>query len=302
LSAGSIGVPDARRLLADLAADREQPAIARATALERMASFPGRVTNAAANAAVLDSSPLIRRATTTAVTSADANVAANILSPLLIDPLRAVRIEAAAVLAGTTNDILPATAATELAKSIDEYVLAQRLSADRPEAHLNLGLLYAKESRFNDAETELKTALSLDSSFAPAAVNLADLDRELGHEDEGESILRAAIARSPSDASLQDALGLSLVRQGRGRDAIADLAIAARLDPANARFNYVYAVALNDAGERDKAIETLKKVLLDHPYDRDILAALVSFDRDARNPNESLKYAARLRELQAADR
>jgi tetratricopeptide (TPR) repeat protein len=267
-----------------------------------MASFPGRVTNAAANAAVLDSSPLIRRATTTAVTSADANVAANILSPLLIDPLRAVRIEAAAVLAGTTNDILPATAATELAKSIDEYVLAQRLSADRPEAHLNLGLLYAKESRFNDAETELKTALSLDSSFAPAAVNLADLDRELGHEDEGESILRAAIARSPSDASLQDALGLSLVRQGRGRDAIADLATAARLDPANARFNYVYAVALNDAGKRDKAIETLKKVLLDHPYDRDILAALVSFDRDAGNSNESLKYAARLRELQAADR
>jgi hypothetical protein len=36
------------------------------------------------------------------------------------------------------------------------------------------------ERKPDDAEAELTIALSLDPSFAPAAVNLADLYRELG--------------------------------------------------------------------------------------------------------------------------
>jgi Tfp pilus assembly protein PilF len=59
----------------------------------------------------------------------------------------------------------------------DEYIAAQELNAERPEAHLNLGLLYARENNLDRADAELKTALSLDPAFAPAAVNLADLYR-----------------------------------------------------------------------------------------------------------------------------
>jgi Flp pilus assembly protein TadD len=110
-------------------------------------------------------------------------------------------------------------------------------------------LIAAGQKRFAEAKTEFTSALSLDPSFTPAAVDLADLDRELGCETEGDRVLRDAIARSPNDASLQHALGLLLVRQGHGQEAALDrLATAARLDQSNARFVYVYAVALNDAG------------------------------------------------------
>jgi Flp pilus assembly protein TadD len=168
--------------------------------------------------------------------------------------VRAVRIEAAQALAGARADELPDGASAALEKAIVEYIAAQELNGDRPEAHSNLALLFAKEKRFSEARTELNSALSLDPSFTPAVVDLADLDQTLGREVEGERILRAAIARSPNDASLQHALGLSLVRQGRRQEALNYLAAAARLDPSDARFVYVYAVALNDAGQTGQAL------------------------------------------------
>ena len=114
---------------------------------------------------------------------------------------------------------------------------------------MNLGLLYAKENHFDKAEQELKTALSLDPSFAPGAVNLADFYRAQNRDDEGERVLKDAISRSPDDASLDDALGLLMVRQKRGAQALEILGAAARGEPGNARYAYVYAIALNDAGK-----------------------------------------------------
>jgi Flp pilus assembly protein TadD len=68
---------------------------------------------------------------------------------------------------------------------------------------------------------------------------------------------------------LHHALGLALVRAKRLDEAIAELRQAAELDPDQARYVYVYAVALNSAGRRDDAIDTLKESLTRHPNDRD---------------------------------
>jgi hypothetical protein len=62
-------------------------------------------------------------------------------------------------------------------------------------------------------------------------------------------------------------------------------AAAARSDPANARYTYVYAAALNDSGQTNTTMGTLKRNISVHPYDRESLAALVSFCDQARaNP------------------
>ena len=297
LHAGSIGAPGAERALAQLIADREQPAIARASALTIMAGDPASVSAASARDGARDASPLVRRAAARALSDADTH--ANLGAPALLlnDPVRAVRIEAAEALAGAPADALPGDTAAALEKATVEYVAAQELNADRPEAHSNLASLFAREKRFADARRELTTALALEPSFAPAAVNLVDLDRALGREAEGERVLREAIVRSPDDASLQHALGLLLVRQGHGQEALEHLAAAARLDPANARFVYVYAVALNDAGQSGKALDVLEDDIARHPYDCDALAALMSFYRSAGNPGKAAGYAKRLAEL-----
>jgi tetratricopeptide (TPR) repeat protein len=277
---------------------REQPAIARATALSMLATYAPPPTNTAVRVGVVDGSALVRRAAARALSNSDPIASASILAPLLTDPVRAVRIETAEVLAGSPANAFPKEVGAAFNRATDEYVDAQKLNADRPEAHLNLGLLYARENHVAKAEAELKTALSLDPSFAPAAVNLADLYRAQNRDEAGERILQDAISLSPNDASLQHALGLLMVRQKRSARALDLLAAAARIDSDNARYAYVYAVALDDAGQAGAAIGTLERSIKAHPYDRDSLAALVSFWDRAGNPAKARTYARRLGDLE----
>jgi Flp pilus assembly protein TadD len=99
----------------------------------------------------------------------------------------------------------------------------------------------------------------LSPQYAPAAANLADLYRGLGRESDGESVLRMALLASPQDAGLHHALGLTLVRLKRVDLALDELHRASELDPTQARYTYVYAVALHSAGRGGEAITELKK-------------------------------------------
>ena len=297
LSAGAEGAPGARQMLGALIANRGQPAIARGTALSLLAAYAPSPTDPAVRTAVADDSSLVRRAVARGLSGSDPRASASTLGNLLNDPVRAVRIEAAEVLAGAPPGALPSDLAGALSRATAEYVAAQELNADRPEAHLNLALLFASEGKADLAERELRRSLSLDPSFSPAAVNLADLDRELGRETEGEAVLRQALQRSPDDASLLYALGLSMVRQKRSTEALTLFGKAASMDPGNSRYAYVYAIALNDAGQTPVAIETLERIVKLHPYDRASLAAIVTFCQQAGDRAKALIYARRLDEV-----
>jgi predicted CXXCH cytochrome family protein len=294
---GAEGAPDAQQALKVLVANRGQPPIARASALSLLAAFAPSSTDASVNTGARDDSPLVRRAAARALSSSDRGSSARILTLLLSDSVRSVRIEAADMMAGTLPNTLSPVVSSQLDKAITEYIASQELSADRPESHMNLALLHAKLNEFAQAERELKVALSLDSTFAPAAVNLADLYREQDRDTEGERVLQDAIGRLPNDASLQYSLGLLMVREKRRTEALDLLGVAARLEPANARYAYVYAIALNDAGSTSAAIDVLEASITVNPYDRDTLAALVSWLDSAGDHAKALVYAQRLKQL-----
>ena len=297
LSDGAEGAPGARQMLGALIANHSQPAIARGAAVSLLAAYAPSPTDPAVRAAVADDSSLVRRAVARGLSGSDPRASASTLGNLLNDPVRAVRIEAAEALAGAPPGALPSDLAGAQNRATAEYVAAQELNADRPEAHLNLALLFASEGKADLAERELRRSLSLDPSFSPAAVNLADLDRELGRETEGEAVLRQALQRSPDDASLLYALGLSMVRQKRSTEALTLFGKAASMDPGNSRYAYVYAIALNDAGQAPVAIETLERIVKLHPYDRASLAAVVTFCQQAGDRAKALIYARRLDEV-----
>jgi tetratricopeptide (TPR) repeat protein len=294
LDTGGKGAPGARDALNALVAEREQSAIARGSALSLLAAFAPAPSDAAVEAGIKDASPLVRRAAVHAL--ANSNLRENVGS-LLNDPVRAVRLEAAEILASVPAGEDPAGFSADLSRATNEYVAAQELDADRPEAHMNLALLFVREGKPDRAEAELKIALSLEPNFAPAAVNLADLYRELGRDAAGEAVLRSALTRSPNEPSLFHALGLLMIRQKQSAQAIEMLARATRLDPANARYSYVYAVALNDAGRTPEAINVLEESVRLHPFDRDSLAALVSFLERVGDSTKALSYAQRLKAL-----
>ena len=114
-------------------------------------------------------------------------------------------------------------------------IAAQRLNADRPEARATLGNFYARRALTGEAENEYKAALRLVPQYVPAAINLADLYRHLGRDGDGESVLRTATASSRPDAGLHHALGLTLTRQKRPDDALAEFRAATEIEPDRSR-------------------------------------------------------------------
>jgi len=97
-----------------------------------------------------------------------------------------------------------------------------------------------------------------------------------------------------ADASVHHALGLTLTRLKRSDEALIEFRRGAELEPSDARYQYVYAVALHSSGQRDEAMTVLKEGLKSHPGNREILLALVSFSRMAGNATDALGYAEQL--------
>lgn len=228
--------------LVQVTANLEESAIARASALDRLRQMPDESALLAAEAGLKDPSPLVRRAAI-AVFEQLAPLQRKAVVPLLDDPSRIVRMQAARTLAPLADDAFDPRALEAFRKAAAEFVAAERFNADRPEHRTNLGSFLAERGETVAAEAEYRAALQLDPRFVPAWANLADLRRMQGREPEVEATLREGMTKVPGAAALHHSLGLSLVRQQRKAEALRELRLATELDPANARYRYVYDIA-----------------------------------------------------------
>jgi predicted CXXCH cytochrome family protein len=286
--------PNAAALLGAVASNRGTPAFARASALTGLAPYVSPANVELAKTGLSDSDPMVRVGALDMLENAPASQLWPLVSPLLSDSSRGVRIRAARLLAAVPAASQPAADRERFESVAAEFVAAQQLNADRPEARSALGDFYARRSLMVEAETEYRAALRLSPQFAPAAINLADLYRQLGRDGDGERILRTVIALSPQDAGLHHALGLTLTRLKQPDDALGEFKQAAELEPNRPRYAYVYAVGLHAVGRRGEAMTVLKEILARHPNDRETLLALIGFSRDAGDFGSALEYAEQL--------
>ena len=297
LHAGSTGAPGARGALLTLMDDKSQPALARASAIDRLAHYLTPVATDAISRALNDPDAVVRLAAVEALGGADMATRQRYLPRMLDDTVRAVRIEAARALAGAPEQSLPASQRDVYAKVLAEYIAVQTYNADRPEGRMNLGNLYAQRHDVGGAIEEYRKAIAIDPTFAAAYANLADLYRAGGVDAEAEKTLREGIARNPREAVLHHALGLTLIRQKRGAEGLQELRTASQLAPTSGRYAYVYAVALNSGGRAAEAITVLNAARVRQPYDRDILSGLAYFNAQAGKRDVALGYVRQLREL-----
>jgi tetratricopeptide (TPR) repeat protein len=294
--------PNAGKLLGEVVSDGNMPSIVRASALIELGPYLSRANLNLAQNGLSDSDPMVRMAALEMLSSVPANQLWPIVSPLLSDPVEGVRIRAVSLLAPVPTASQPDADRSRFESAAADFVAAQRLNAERPEARVTLANFLTQRGRATEAEAEYKAALRLNPQFAPAAINIADLYRTLGREDEGVAALREAAIAAPRDAGLHHALGLALVRQKKTDEALAELRRAVELAPVHAQYSYVYAVGLHSAGRVDDAITALKENLSKHPDNRDSLLAITSFYRDAGNFAAALEYAQRLAQSFPDDR
>ncbi len=295
------GRADAATLLAQVAADRGTPAIARASALNELGSRVSPSTIGLLRSGLADPDPMVRIGALDMLEGVPMAQRWSFASALLSDAVQGVRLRAVSVLAGVEMQGLALAERERFESAAQEYVAALKFNADRPESHSTLGSFYLQRGATADAEAELKTALRLSRQYTPAAINLADLYRRAGREDEGERVLQAAIAAAPEDAGVHHALGLTLVRLKRLEAALGELHRAAQLAPDQARYAYVFAVALNSVGRGGEAMRVLQDSLARHPDDRDTLLALISFSREGGDIAAAFSFAQQLARIAPSD-
>jgi tetratricopeptide (TPR) repeat protein len=300
--------------LIELADDPARPPIVRATAISLLADVEVPAAARVLERATADAEGLVRLGALIALDRAGLEARLALVVPLLRDPLLAIRMEAARLIAPLPADRLSASDLAARDAAIAEVGAAELHDADRPEAHHNLGNLALAQGDTATAEREFGAAVRIDPTFSPARVNLADVYRLEGREDDAVAVLRAGLGggsgaggrsgtgvEPASDAPLRHALGLALVRLGRTEEALIELERAAAAAPEAARYAYVLGVALQSTGKLAEATEVLARAHRRRGSDADILIALIGVEREAGRRADALLHARALVALRPDD-
>ncbi len=254
--------PDAGPDLLRLATDPLYPVNVRATALALLTAYPGEATTRVMEIALLDEEALIRRTALESIFVPEPERLAVLLAPLLYDPVKTVRIEAASRLAGSLSKLLDKDQQAVFQAVLKEYETAMEYTADFAASRHNLANLYSTLGRPDDAVKQYEQAIRIDDQFYPAKVNLAVLYSQRGHNDAAERLLREVVADQPELYEAAYSLGLLLVEMQNYDEGAAYLELASQGMPDRPRIRYnlglLYAQLHNDA-----AAETQLRSALD---------------------------------------
>lgn len=274
------GQPGAAQALYEQLQRSNLPAIQRATLLAELPLYPSEQALKLATTDLKNPAPQVRESAVRAISAfLPPPERLPLLTPLLGDPVKAVRIVAARdLLSVARNGLGPAQANWDAA--IAKYEAVQKSLAERAEANLNLAMLYQASGRSSEVEGLLRTALKRDPDFYPALVTLVQWLEANGRGPEAQQLLDASLKEHPDAALLQHTRGLSLIRAGKTTEAMSALSKAAQLEPQNAQYGYVLAVALHDSGKVDQASEQLEKLLKVQPANRNARLSLIQWYLD----------------------
>jgi tetratricopeptide (TPR) repeat protein len=295
------GQQQAELSLLSVIRNEELPGLARATAISELGPFLSQFSATVLQTSLSDPSPLVRYASLGLLETIPPDNRYALAAPLLSDPVTLVRTEAARVSAQALQTPLEPQQRQVLEAALKEYIDGQLYNADRPEAYLNLGIVYSQSGDNVAAEKAYRQAIKLENQFAPAYVNLADLYRLQGMEQNAKQILTDGIKQMPEDASLYFALGLLQVRDQQLEAALVALQKAAEFAPELARYTYVYGVALNSGGQSANALKVLTEGHQQHPRDQQIIFMVASIYRDQGNKQLANEWAQKLLEINPAD-
>lgn len=197
------------------------------------------------------------------------------LMPLLQDAAPTIRMEAARILASVQGQ-LTGVNKTAFDQAIAAYIKEQKTMGSRPEACLNLGVIYTQLGQYQEAEKYYVMGLKRYPNFQALYLNIADLYRAVKNEDNSKLYLDAGIEKFPSNAGLRQALGYWYIRKNKVDEGIASIKKAYEIDKNDAEFVYSYAIGLYSTAHKQEGIQLLKQFLAAHPNDPTILNALIS--------------------------
>ncbi len=288
--------------LAQLANDSSAAPIWRATAMEALGRAGGRETMQTVAAILYDDNPLIRTSTVRSLEFMQPGQRFQLLSHLIDDDITSVRMAVAESLAQTPLAQLTPEDAQRLRALFKEYESILAEHADMPETQMQLGVFRIQRGDSAGAERAYRQAITLNPQLIPAHLNLADLMRGQGREKEAREQLQTALAVLPDHGPTLHALGLLETRSGNAEKALDYLGRAAQVESTGTRHRFVYAIALHDLGQPEKAITQLEALLRDAPSNEEALLALANYSAELGRRQDALRYAAKLTSIAPQNR
>ena len=243
------GDPGSVELMLKLAMQKDDvtPFIARATALDNVSA--SRTSGCAAVAMkLLDDPadhPLVRATAVNALASESPPSIRRKLIPLLDDPWRQVRTQAAQLLSSPeVYESLTANEQTRVDLALREVKETLDGVADRSGAHLSWAALCEQRGKLPEAIAAYETAIKVEPNVAGARTNLAALLEQIASRGDQRAVERAGVLRKqelpllqrdaalvPENATIQYRYGLALYLQGDHSGALAQLNKAVELAP-----------------------------------------------------------------------
>jgi tetratricopeptide (TPR) repeat protein len=304
IAAGREGKEEGRRALAQVARRKDLRPIVRASAISLLSRYGGGTAQLLALEGLRDPEELVRAASVRSLQNLSLGYEelCRGLAPMLDDPIRAVRAEAARILSAVPRRALSMADAATFDAALAEYMKGQEFLDDQPAAHLNMAVVYTNQARLHKALQAYQTALRLDPRFVPARINLAMLYDQLGEKDKAESQFRKVVEIEPNLAEAQYSLGLLLAEdEDRLEEASEFLGTAARLAPENPRVHYNYGLALQKLGRLADAEKALKTACKLSPETTDYLYALAILCAQQKSWGQARSYAEGLLRIEPAN-
>jgi Flp pilus assembly protein TadD len=304
LDAARRGDRTAERDLVRVVRDERLPAIVRATVLMELISFDSQKATDAAVDMATDAHPRIRAAAIDALQGRlpDRHYA-DVVAPLLQDPLRLVRIQAARALGGFPPEFLRTPERRrQLASALEEYERGLMVTNDRAGSHMMLAALAEEQGRTDRAMKAYRDAIRVEPGLAGPRSNLAALNDRLAETED----VRAAQASALHQA---DAVELAKAESKRLRSESVRLrreeldlfARDAGLVPDAAGVQYRYGLLLYLHRRFEEAEEALEKAVALEPNNPDFLIGLILFFKERNEPARALPFAERLLTLRPND-
>jgi len=283
---GRQGDAEAGEELIRLAGDPLYPVIVRATALTLLAAYPAEQTSQVMEIGLMDEEALIRRTAVSAIQLSDRQKLAKLIGPMLYDPVKAVRTEAASRLAGDLKAHLDADQQKVFQAVLQEFEAAMFYSADFSFGRYNLANLYGELDRPQDAINNYEAAIRIDSQFYPAKVNLSMLYNQQGKNDQAEQLLREVVESEPELYEIAYSLGLLLVEMQQLNDAVTYLEKAAKGLPDRARIHYNLGLLYQQLQRIMRAEKELQLAMILEPESLDFQYGLAGADYSEPNTTQ----------------
>jgi predicted CXXCH cytochrome family protein len=288
------GRPGAEVELIRMSGDPLYPAIVRATALSLLASYPGAASTAALNQALADEAALVRYTAVDAAAAPEPQGLIDLVAPLLFDPIKAVRLEAASRLAGAPTEMLKPYQRDALQEAVHEYEAAMEYSLDFAFAGHNLGNLYVNLQQPERAERYYRAAIEIDDLFYPAKVNLALLYNSMGRNEDAKALLTEVVNDFPDVYDVAYSLALLLVEMEESEEAAVYLRRASQGLPQRSRVHYNLGLLEQSLGRTAAAEAALTRALTLEPDNLDYQFALADHYLRRGELLQALSFADRM--------